>query len=579
MKFKVILLQIVALVVTSSSAIAQSEVEELLSDSTFLEQDSMVGNQPDTTLYSQHIGMLSNDDSPIVRMLDSLYRIRYFDNNLWITDSSHWNKYGYDPTYIPVFPDSVYAQRIALLNHETPMNLVYNQHVKAFIDLYAVRKRGLTSRVMGLSYVYFPMFEELLDRFDIPLEMKYLAVIESALNPTAGSHMGAKGLWQFMYGTGKVYDLKVTSLVDDRFDPFKSTVAACEHMRDLYNIYQDWFLVLAAYNSGAGNVNRAIRRAGGVKDYWAIWPFLPRETRGYVPAFIAVNYVMNYPTEHNLYPFHPGMMMSGTDTITIRDLVSFEQINEVLGVSMEDLRFFNPQFKKDIIPASAENPYIIRIPSDFVGTFLNNEAEIYAYKTRKGVEKAKLAEEIKKVSDQSVHVVRKGENLGAIAKKYRVSVKQIMAWNNMRKNLIHPGQKLVVYSSGAPVNVAGETPVKRSTTSTHHTVKSGETLGKIASAYKCSVTDLREWNNLSGTTIHVGQKLRVYSVEAAAVTQPQTTITNGKYIYHTVKSGDTLWDIARQYDGVTVEQIKKLNNLNNKSRIMPGQKLKIASVS
>ncbi|MBS4056119.1 MAG: LysM peptidoglycan-binding domain-containing protein [Bacteroidetes bacterium] len=575
MKFKIFLLQSVILFF-SITAYAQSEVEEVLPDSTFLEEDSLNAAEPDTSLFSLQSGLISTDDSPIVKMLDSLYRIRYFDNNQWISDSSNWNKYGYDPAFVPGFSDSVYASRIAALKLETPINLVYNQHVKSFIELYAIRKRGLTSRILGLSYVYFPMFEEMLDKYDIPLELKYLAVIESALNPTAGSRAGAKGMWQFMYGTGKVYNLKVTSLVDDRFDPYKSTVAACEHLSDLYDIYQDWFLVLAAYNSGAGNVNRAIRRAGGVKDYWAIWPYLPRETRGYVPAFIAVNYVMNYPTEHNLYPFHPGIMMSGTDTVTVNDLLSFDQLNEMLGIPMEDLRFFNPQFKKDIIPASPENPYVIRIPSDFIGPFLNNETAIYAFKTQKGVEKAKLAEEVKKVSDRSIHVVKRGENLGLIARKYRVSVSQLMAWNGMKKNLIHPGQNLVVFSSGSPATVSGETPVKRSNTSKYHTVKNGETLGKIATDYSCSVTDLREWNNLSGTMIHVGQKLRVYPVESNSTAQKGEV--NGKYIYHTVRSGDTLWDIARQYDGVTVEQIKRLNNLSNKSKIMPGQKLKIASV-
>ncbi len=279
-------------------------------------------------------------------MLDSLYRIRYFSDSILLTDSSILNQYGYAANEVPQFADSIYSQRIADLNRETPIELTYNKHVKSFIELYANRKRELTSRVLGLSYVYYPMFEELLDRYDIPLEMKHLAVVESALNPTAGSHMGAKGLWQFMYGTGKVYDLKVSSLVDDRYDTYKSTEAACQHMLDLHAIYGDWLLVLAAYNSGAGNVNRAIRRAGGTKNYWAIWPFLPRETRGYVPAFIAVNYVMNYASEHNIYPAHPGMVMHGTDTVTVREVLAFDQLHEMMGIPLEDLKFFNPQFKK-----------------------------------------------------------------------------------------------------------------------------------------------------------------------------------------------------------------------------------------
>ncbi|MBU2557072.1 MAG: LysM peptidoglycan-binding domain-containing protein [Bacteroidetes bacterium] len=579
MKRNIIALLLLILHALPFISYAQSEIEELLRDSTNVMADSLF--QADSSMMmteeeinAQNTGEAFVEDSPIVKMLDSLYRIRYFSDSILQTDSLLINHYGYEANEIPQFADSIYSQRIADLNRETPIDLVYNKHVKSFIGLYAGRKRELTSRVLGLSYVYYPMFEELLDRYDIPLEMKHLAVVESALNPTAGSRMGAKGLWQFMYGTGKVYDLKVTSLVDDRFDPYKSTEAACQHMRDLYTIYDDWLLVLAAYNSGAGNVNRAIRRAGGTKNYWAIWPFLPRETRGYVPAFIAVNYVMNYAAEHNIYPAHPGMVMHGTDTVTVRDVLSFEQLNEMIGVDMEDLRFFNPQFKKNIIPATAENPYILRLPSDFIGGYLNNEENLYAYKTQKGIEKEQLLEEIKKLSDRSLHIVRSGENLGLIAQKYRVSVNQLKSWNNLRGTMIRPGQKLVVYSSGAPMAQAGKSPVMRSTTSATHTVKSGENLGLIAKKYRCSVTDLREWNSISGSVIKPGQKLRVYP---PAEQTAQNTASDGNYLIHTVKNGDTLWDIARKYDGVTVDQIKRLNKLTNASRIKPGQKLKIAN--
>lgn len=565
------------LLTLSISIFAQSEIEELLPDT----NEILTG---DTThkisedFIEEQSRQLFLEDSPIVRALDSLFQIRYFNDSLHIFDSAILNRYGYSPKEIPTFSDSVYRERIAKLNRETTIPLVYNQHVLDFINLYAVRKRGLSSRMLGLSYIYFPMFEELLDKYNIPLEMKYLAMVESALNPTAGSHMGAKGLWQFMYGTGKVYNLKVTSLVDDRFDPYKATEAACQHLQDLYNIYEDWFLVLAAYNSGAGNVNRAIRRAGGTKDYWAIWPYLPRETRGYVPAFIAVNYVMNYATEHNLYPVHPGMMLSGTDTVTVKDLLSFDQLHEMLKIPKEDIRFFNPQFKAGIIPATPENPYIVRIPSEFVGDFINNEQNLYGYKTKKGIEKETLQAEVKKVSDRSLHTVKRGETLGMIAKKYRVSVKQLQSWNNLRSTKLHIGQKLTVFSSGTPVNSPGETPVARSTQSKSHTVSKGETLGAIAAKYKCSVTDLKEWNNLKNNNLSIGQKLKVYPTEQQTV---EKSSNNGKgtYITYTVKSGDTLWDIARKYDGVTVDQIKKLNNLTNKSKLKIGQKLKIAVVS
>lgn len=541
----------------------------------YYEADTII-DLNDTLLLTEEVTDAFADDSPIVRMLDSLIRINYFDNTYYlITDSSAYNRYGFSPDAVPTYPDSVYKQRIEVLNRETPIRLGFNQHVKSFIELYSVRRRELTQRIMGLSHVYFPMFEEVLDRYDIPLEMKYLAVIESALNPTAGSRMGARGLWQFMYGTGKVYNLRVTSLVDDRHDPYKSTVAAAAHMRDLYNIYQDWLLVLAAYNSGAGNVNRAIRRAGGVRDYWAIWPFLPRETRGYVPAFIAVNYVMNHTSEHNLYPLHPGAVMHGTDTVTVSEVLAFDQLHEMLGIPMEDLKFFNPQFRKEIIPASAENPYVIRIPSEYIGPFLNNEQELYAFKTKKGLEREKLLEQIKNISEQSVHIVRSGENLGLIARRYRVSVNQLRTWNNLRSNTIYPGQRLTVYSSGTPATQAGQAPVQRSSSASYHTVRQGENLGLIAKKYKCSVTDLREWNNISGSIIRPGQKLRVYAPEEATA---QKAEMDGKYMVHTVRSGDTLWDIARAYDGVTVDQIKRLNNMGNNSRIRPGQKLKIARI-
>jgi len=564
----------IALLLSSIYLSAQSEVEEMLGDTLQMIQTDSINAITDKGVEDQNDGIEFIEDSPIVRMLDSLLRIQYFSDSMLWYDTINLNKYGFSPLEIPNYPDSVYAERIADLDRETQLDLIYNKHVKAFIELYAMRKRGLTGRALGLSYVYFPMIEEMLDKYNIPLEMKYLAIVESALNPSAGSPAGAKGMWQFMYGTGKVYDLKVTSLVDDRFDPVKATEAACKHLNDLYTMYQDWYLVLAAYNAGAGTVNRAIRRAGGIKDYWAIWPFLPKETRGYVPAFIAVNYVISYASEHNIYPISPGIIANGTDTVSVTEVISFDQINEMLGIPMRDLKFFNPQYKREIIPATCEKPYPLRIPTTFVGAFLNNETELYAYKTNKGVEKVKLLEEVEKVSDQTYHTVRKGESLGSIAKKYKVSLNQLRAWNNIIGMTIHAGQKLTLYNSGAPMAQIAKSPVKRSTSSTHHAVQSGETLSIIASKYKCNVTDLQEWNGLSNTKLHIGQQLKVYPPSDE---KSQKSEVNGKFIYHTVKAGDTLWDIARAYDGVTVDQIKKLNKLGRSSKLVIGQKLKVAS--
>lgn len=515
-----------------------------------------------------------NQDSPILTTFDSLVNVKYFTEKFLNGDSTDLNVYDFAPDFVPTYSDSIYEARIAYLNAQTPIELTFNKNVKSYIKLYGERKRDLTQRLLGLSKVYFPYFEEQLDRFNLPLELKYLAIVESALIPNAGSRAGAKGLWQFMYGTGKVYGLTVSSYVDDRFDPMKATIAACEHMEDLYAIYKDWSLVMAAYNSGGGNVNRAIRRAGGVKNYWAIWPFLPRETRGYVPAFIAVNYIMNFSAEHNLYAIDPGILYQEIDTVTVNDVLSFDQISEFLEIPMDDIKFLNPQYKLGVIPVSNGENYILRLPKNHVAAYLNNEDSLYNFKSEKGIEREKLLAQIQKVKDRSIHIVRSGENLGLIAKRYRCYVSQLKQWNNLRSNTIFPGQKLIVYARGS-VLASNKNPIKRSGEQSVHHVRSGENLGLIAKRYKCSITDLKEWNNLRGSTIHPNQKLIVYKPELSTTI---TATTSGKYIYHTIKSGDTLWDIAKLYDGVTVDKIKSLNNIKNTRRLEPGKRLKIAVI-
>ena len=538
------------------------------------------------------------NESITIGMLDSLTSIPYFQDYYFNTDTALLNVYNFPMGLVPVYSDSVYKARIEKLDLESPLDLTYNQSVKSFIELYAVRKRLLTSKILGLKEIYFPMIEEYLDKYDIPLEMKYLAVIESALNPVAGSRAGAKGLWQFMYNTGKLYGLKVTSLTDDRFDPYLATDAACRHLRDLYAMFGDWNLVMAAYNSGAGNVNKAIRRAGGVYDYWAIWPFLPKETRGYVPAFIAVNYVMSYASEHNLYPLDPGILYGGIDTIWVNQPLAFEQISEFLNISKEELEFLNPIFKAGIIPAYNGKIYSLRLPKDQALKFAANEQSIYNYKSKNGLEKEKLVVEIKKATDRQYHTVRSGESLGLIARKYNVSIKQLQQWNNMRGTMIHPGQQLVVIPSSnyayvpssatpaaAPVtkpaaSTSTATSASSSTKSTaeFHYVKSGENLAMIAQKYGCSAENLKSWNNLGNNTIYPKQKLKVSgesTLASASTTSVTKTNSENTFIYYTVKKGDTLWDIANQYKGVSVDDIKKWNNLGSSSKLQVGQKLKI----
>lgn len=475
-----------------------------------VEPDSLEVELNEQEINDLNSGKAVVEESAVMEMLEAVSNISYIRDVYLDIDSAVMNVYGYRPDEIPVFDDTIYQQRIEALARQTTIPLTFNTHVRSFIDLYANRLRKQSSRMLGLSYVYFPMFEEELDRYNLPLELKYLAMVESALNPTAGSRAGAKGLWQFMLATGKDYGLRVSTLVDERFDPHKETVAACQYLQSLYARYGDWFLVLAAYNSGPGTVNKAILRAGGVRNYWAIWPYLPKETRGYVPAFIAVAYVMNFATEHNLYPTNPGLLLHGTDTVMVRDYVGFDQISECIGVPMEDIKFFNPQYTKQIVPASPDNLCELRLPMKYALRFVQLEDSIYNYKSKAEVQRDVITERVKEVSDSFTHVVKKGESLGSIARKYDVSVSNIKKWNGLRRDGIKVGQRLTIYRAGAPMAQAGKTP-KSSTTATTktHTVRKGETLSSIGRKYGCSTNDLKKWNNMKNNNIKTGQKLKI----------------------------------------------------------------------
>ncbi len=502
--------------------------------------------------------------SRIVEQLDSLTKVKFLNKYEFVSDRNKLNEYGYAEDEVPEFSDSIYEMRIAKLNLQTPIELIYNEHVKSFISIYAKRGRKQTARMLGLKEIYFPIFEQVLDKYDMPFELKYLAVVESALNPTAGSRAGAKGLWQFMYHTGKRYGLKSNSLVDDRFDPYKATVAAVEHLKDLYDIYHSWELALAAYNSGPGNVNRAIRRAGGIRNYWAIWPFLPSETRGYVPAFIAVNYVFNYSTEHNIFPTDPGILADGIDSVSVTSPLTFEQISEFMGIDIEDLRFLNPSYKRDIIPATEEKSYILRLPVEKIGEFIENEQSIYSFVSSSGIEKEKLQQQIKKALERKIYVVRSGDNLGAIAGRYGISVRKLKSWNGLRSSRIYPGQKLTIFDADIRPQKRSSSRKKKSGKK-YHKVKSGETLISIARTNNLSVSELRDLNNLTSNTIYPGQKLKING--------NNTKISHsGSYKYHTIRSGDTLWDISRRYD-IPLQKLKRWNGITNSRRLKLGDKL------
>jgi len=553
------------------------------------------------------------EDDPVVSMLDSLATLKVFHDTEfpYANQNQAWNNFSDND--IPVFPDSVYRERIAQMNDQSPFEYVYNNEVKKFIELYAIKKRKLTARILGLAEIYFPLFEEQLDKYNMPLELKYLAVIESALNPTANSRAGAKGLWQFMYGTGKVYGLKVSSYIDDRYDPFKATKAACEHLSDLYDIYGNWSLALAAYNSGAGNVNKAIRRSGGVKNFWAIHNYLPRETRSYVPAFIAVSYVMTYAVEHKINPVDPGILYYEVDTITVRHPLTFTQISKMLNIPIEEIEFLNPTFKQGVIPASPENTCRLRLRKKNIGDFINNEIVLYAFKTKKGQEHDSLMALIyNSYRETQQYSVKSGESISSIAKKFNMSVPELIALNNLRKNYVRSKQKLLVYikndkvktpdTNASPTNnslpesskdlssVKATTPGKSEsnfaeTSKTYHIVTDGESLSIIAQKYHCTIDQLMKWNNLTNNKIIIGQKIKIAPSSKQDLSNAKTDTNsvktvkavasdNQKSTIYTIQPGDNLWDIADKFN-VTVSQIKALNNINNANRLKPGQKIKI----
>lgn len=344
----------------------------------------------------------------------------------------------------PVVSDSLYIDRLSRI--ASIIEMPYNEAVKKSIEAYTNRLRNKVSYMLAAANFYMPIIEEALDAYDLPMELKYLPIIESALNPQALSRRRALGLWQFILSTGKLYGLENNSLVDDRRDPVKSTWAAARHLKDLYNIYKDWNLVLAAYNCGPGNVNKAIRRANGATDYWSIYNYLPRETRGYVPAFIAANYVMNYYCEHGICPMESELPLA-TDTIQINQELHLQQVADVCNINIEQLRSLNPQYKRDIIPGNSK-PYALRLPENQIGNFIEKQDSVFAYKTDKyqGKRKTVAVKDSPATNSKGAtyHRIRQGDTLGGIALKYGTTVKKLRQLNGIKGNNIRAGKRLRV---------------------------------------------------------------------------------------------------------------------------------------
>ncbi len=407
--------------------------------------------------------------------------------------------------------------RLERLNQKTPFNVTYNPSLENVIKSFLVRKRGLIERMLTVSQFYFPMFEEQLDKYDIPLEMKYLAIVESALNPKARSRVGATGLWQFMYSTGKMYQLDVNSYVDERSDPIKSTEAACKYLSKLYGVFGDWDLALAAYNSGPGNVNKAIRRSGGYTNYWNIRRNLPRETAGYVPAFLATMYLLEYAEEHGIKGKKVERNYFETDTVVVKSLITFDQISEMVGIGVDELKVLNPSYKLNIIPVVEGKEYTLRLPIVEMGKFVANEEAIYAHVKEEFKSKESPLPQLVKADDGIRYKVKSGDYLGKIAERYGVGVSQIKRWNGLRSNDLRVGQRLTIFSRNP---VVASNPASKSTqvatntanlpASKIHTVKSGDSLWTISRKYPgISIENLREWNGISGNNLKPGTKLKL----------------------------------------------------------------------
>ena len=461
------------------------------------------------------------------RNLDSLMRIWYVQESI-ASDTLIAEIAVDELSFVTELHDSIYIQRLQRI--PSLVNLTYNNVVRSSILSYTMRRRDQMEVMLGLKEYYFPIFEEIFDLYGLPLELCYLAVVESALNPRARSRVGATGIWQFMLNTGRIYKLQVNTFIDERRDPVAATHAAAKFLKDLYGIYNDWVLAMAAYNCGPGNVNKAIARSGGKRNYWEIYPHLPRETRGYVPLYIGATYAMNYYKEHNLTPRSVNIPLI-SDTVMVTRNVNLAQVSEVLDVPLPLLRDLNPQYLREILPGNTA-PCPLRLPATYATKFINKEDEIYKHKAN------------------------------------------IYLSNSFR--VIEPASGRSATSS---VNIAGRDRIE-------HNIRSGETLSTIAQRYGVTTRNLQDWNNLSSTRIDAGKKLVIYPNRPAATASTSATTantasrpapvvasSNGNVTYYTVKSGDTVWDIAKMYQGVTDSDILEWNNLSRNSKIQPGQKL------
>lgn len=512
-------------------------------------------------------------------------------------------------------PTELLKSRLAAMDAKSPFKIEYNPGLENIIKSFLKNRKKSFGRLMAISEYYFPLFEEAFARQNVPLEIKYLAVVESSLNPKAVSRMGATGLWQFMYETGKQYNLNIDSYVDERSDPLKSSAAASQYMTNMYTIFGDWDLVLASYNSGPGNVAKAIRRSGGQQNYWNIRKYLPQETQGYVPAFLATMYIYEYHKEHGIVADRALIKHFETDTIMIKKEMSFKQISDLIEVPVAQLRLLNPSYKIDVVPFYGDKNHYLRLPKEKIAVFTSNEKQIYAYiqheddlreksiyqTSRTALAKADVSTSTRYTTQSSTkyYKVKKGDNLSAIADKYDVSVSDLKKWNSLRSNSLSYGKSLKILTNESvaikepnvskvksiPAEVAStyskiaslesKKDTLTSTIASYYVVQKGDNLGNIAKKYNISIDDLKNWNHLSDASIQLGVSLQIGINEEVAKEEiaaaPVREMENVEYI---IKKGDNLGNISKKY-GSTVDELKEWNNLQD-NNIALGSSLIVA---
>ena len=500
-------------------------------------------------------------------------------------------------------PTELLKSRLEAMDKKSPFRIQYNESLENVIKSYLKYRKKSYERLMAVADFYFPMFEESFAKQNVPLEVKYLSIVESALNPRAVSRVGATGLWQFMYQTGKEYNLNVDSYVDERSDPLKASEAAASYMSKMYKIFGDWELVLASYNSGPGNVAKAIRRSGGKQNFWDIKKHLPQETQGYVPAFLATMYIFEYHKEHGIVPDKNALKLYATDTIAVRKEMTFNQISSLLDMPMAQLQLLNPAYKLNVVPAYNDKLHFLRLPKDKIAVFTSNEEKIYAYVQRESDIKYGIiqpsrteiaASQVKKpeptkltLANTQFYKVQQGDNLSVIASKYDVSVEDLKRWNNLQSSYIAYGDNLKIAASDSIVKAnktvvptivnqrvavadaknneeaVANTEENTSEETLTYTVLKGDNLNSIARANNISVADLMAWNDLSGPAIALGAKLKIKNqsgTEVAHVTTP-VVLKNIEYV---VKTGDNLGNIAKKF-GASLTDLKQWNKLTTNS--------------